>query len=446
MVKKAGEKGALAPLVFLLLMTSLVGLAVGYKAVQSPTNIAPKAQQLRCSDLNQYPNRKCEEILPGPCSYGAWKYQCTGNRGPCAADAGVGIPYWCGGTVWHNMNFYGECTTSCKVEGGSPTPPSSGGTGGRCFYLTVELNQTQNGDFDAWVTFNTDDKAVDFHDIKLDRDGAHVAGYNKWSRSTPFTYWPEHTGGRILAGSSVTFTGRDDNCGDRGNTSTVVCTTKADGTVSGEGCFLRGKNTPTPTPTPTLIKSEDSHQPPVHPPQKLRTPDINNILNQNVKIVQQKIDNIVNPQKQKQPTDINKSIRGVVKINNNNETVVEKIFVALYRDQNDQDPIIGVVDTNGEYIFSGMEERNYIIKAWARDTNGQWYQNQSCTLLGDPYDCVVKASEVKNLEIDIGAQRLRNLLTEIQETSKNVVETAETFVNNVPIVGPLVKMFLISAF
>ncbi len=468
------------PATILVLAASLIGIVAGYKAVQKPTNVAPFAQQLQCANLNQYPNRKCEETLPGPCTYGAWKYQCTGSQGPCLSDAGVGVPYWCDGNLWHNMNFYGECTTVCKPNTDSqPNPPPTSGK--RCFYLTAEFNKTAQGDFDAWVTFNTDDTNPDYHDIKLDKNGQHVAGYNRWNRPTPFTYWPEHTGGRIPANTTVTFTGYDDNCGDRGNRSSVVCTVKQDGTVSGAGCSLRfGQSvqnptaTPTPTPppssggqitpppptaTPTPVRPTERIGVNLSPPptsipftptpsselelipiidQKPKTDSQPNILTQTIT----KIKEVINKEeRQTEPL----TISGQIKINNTLGVLVDQVQVLLYENPNDQHPKTAEI-SNNQYVFTDLEEnKNYIIKAWAK-VNNDWYQNTSCSLANDPYDCIVKTGDKKNLEIDIGPQGLNLAVSQIQKNSQKLASGINQLISNIPVVGPLINMFFISAF
>lgn len=46
---------------------------------------------------------------------GEWCIACTGNRGPCSDDAGVGLPYQCNGQNWLLKNPSGECNASCSV-------------------------------------------------------------------------------------------------------------------------------------------------------------------------------------------------------------------------------------------------------------------------------------------------------------------------------------------
>lgn len=107
----------------LLLVTSLLGLIAGYKAVQTPTKTTSKAALLTCDQLTQYPNRKCTDTWGSCSTYGSWKYKCMSTSCPYDNSKMVGIPYWCDGALWRNMNQYGECADSCLAPSvPSPTP------------------------------------------------------------------------------------------------------------------------------------------------------------------------------------------------------------------------------------------------------------------------------------------------------------------------------------
>lgn len=61
-----------------------------------------------------------------PCpNDGEWRIKCTGERGPCESNAGVGIPYRCGYGVWNTTNPIGECNLSCKIEEQAPQSPQA---------------------------------------------------------------------------------------------------------------------------------------------------------------------------------------------------------------------------------------------------------------------------------------------------------------------------------
>lgn len=493
----------------LLLVATVAGIAAGFKAVKTPTRTLPHAGLLKCQDLTQYSKRKCEITLPGPCTYGEWKYDCKGITCPYDPNAGVGVPYWCNGEKWTMMNYEGECTNECKPQSPQPTIPSGGQTGGgRCFYLTAEFNYvSQDRNFDVWVTFNTDDQNVDFHDIKLDRNGVHVAGYNKWTRPTPFTYWPEYTGGRIPPNTTVTFLGYDDSCGTRGNRTSVICTLNTDGTVNGAGCDYRfgqtetptpttpssgggiqptnippitpiSTNTPTPSPTTTIptpttppdascgypglpccdygeicyggskcsfgfcgsYPTPTSQPKPTATPTPTSTKEEPNFLRRNIEKAKEIF---INPSPQiveQKPAEV----KGNVKVNNTSATPTESVFVSLHSENTGVLVRLELSPSGGNFEFDNLEsDKKYVLKAWARDTSGNWYQNNKCNPLSESdYDCIVKPGERKELTISIGSQGIRYILNKSQETALKTFD----LIRNIPIVGTFLEMFLISAF
>lgn len=62
------------------------------------------------------------------------RFECTSpkSQGPCASDAGVGIPMICNNNeTWSSGNDAGECSTDCKPDTANPTPtPTPSGRGG----------------------------------------------------------------------------------------------------------------------------------------------------------------------------------------------------------------------------------------------------------------------------------------------------------------------------
>ncbi len=301
LTKPQNQIGAISiVLAVLFLAVSAVGISLGLKAVNTPTNLLSKAAtcasfntvwQTPASALNagqdftcnatldpQFSNSKT--IVCGWSKNGGWPQiggrwvgaTCNGTNcsfgirmdtsidpqasyelvafdnkdDSCGPSSGKRVPL--------NVNRPNVPPTSPPqptVPPGQPTQPPTGG--GRCFYLTAQFSLTGEGNYDASVTFRTDDTAVDYHDIQLQKNGVFVAGWNKWTRPSPFTYYPQWTGGRVNRGTSVTYSGIDDVCGLRGNRASIACTINNDGTVSGSGCSLTGTNPPQPTAVPTAI-------------------------------------------------------------------------------------------------------------------------------------------------------------------------------------------------
>lgn len=328
MIKKfLNQRGAVpVGIAIFLLVTSLVGLVAGYKAVQTPTRTGTKADTSICNtveavtvepttvninqdflcnikiapdvDYHYYicgvvkENAPPDDWLKDVCHNedvvaGNWDYanrtvhiNCNTNKTP--ADAAyfasggrfklIALKYDVSCHQGQNPAFATGRKEVVFQINGSGTPPQPTATtapgqptqppapsGNRCFYLTAEFEKSPSNDFGAYVSFNTNNGDSEHHDIKLDRNHVHVAGWNRWDRPQPFTYWPEWTGGPFTAGQTVTFTGRDDMCGDRegGNIDEIVCTLSATGVSGTSGrCSFRGGVPPPPpgatnTPIPT---------------------------------------------------------------------------------------------------------------------------------------------------------------------------------------------------
>lgn len=139
------------------------------------------------------------------------------------------------------------------------------------------------------------------------------------------------------------------------------------------------------------------------------------------------------------------AISGKVKINNSTNKSVFSSYVVLY-DENKQalEPTANAL--SGSYSFNGLTSQDYIVKAWVRTTDGSWYQNNPCTPVGDDYDCRVKPGQTKDLAVDIGPQGPRALFLKAQDTSQNFVRNIKQTVENLPIIGPFIQIFIISAF
>lgn len=523
MDKKFNQRGAIsAGIAVLILVTSLIGVIAGYKAVQKPTNIAPKAQIDQCTTIERVEadkstvalneNFNCKiTISEGGSRYlnvcGIQKAGTNDWPQDICNNASVGAGNWSGNTVsipcnssrtadyvgqggnfqlvafsnqpdclpgGNPANATGKKTSAQFTIGtaaqSTPVPTQGGGGGtdgsGKCLYLIVELNKTDAGDFDAWVTFNIAPNQQRGAEIQLFRNGTHVARTRPWV--PPFTYWPQYTGGRIAAGQTVTFRGWTDSCGGRGTTEDIVtCQTNSDGTfIQTDRCKQRGgyaqpPPTQPPVPTPTSsggaggVVATNTPVPPTSSPTPTRTPTptLKPYTPQSGEPVQQEnfVQRVINnipfipkaqPTTEQKPT----SISGKVKVSNTTGVQVEAVFVTLHADQNDRVGISSVPVQNETYNFDGLEDKPYVIKAWARTADGNWYQNKSCTATGDDYDCSVKPGEKKNLEVDIGAQGLRAFYIKTREISQNAFQTVGNFVINIPVVGPLIYMSVISGF
>ncbi|MBI2028824.1 hypothetical protein HYT02_00195 [Candidatus Gottesmanbacteria bacterium] len=143
----------------------------------------------------------------------------------------------------------------------TPTRTTPSAQTGRCFWIDAEFEKRADGlGYDPYVIFRSDDGSG-FDDIYLTRDGALVAGPNRWNKSNgPFVFYPQYTGGILRAGQTISYNGRDDNCGARGNSSTIACSVDQNGNLVETGsCKSRGGggNQPPPTAIPTQPQSNN---------------------------------------------------------------------------------------------------------------------------------------------------------------------------------------------
>lgn len=136
----------------------------------------------------------------------------------------------------------------------TPTRTTPQAQTGRCFWIEAEFEKRADGlGYDPYVLFKSDDNNG-FDDIYLTRDGALVAGPNRWNKSNgPFVYYPQYTGGILISGQTISYNGRDDNCGARGNSSVIACSVDQNGNLQETGsCKTRGGGGATqPTAVPT---------------------------------------------------------------------------------------------------------------------------------------------------------------------------------------------------
>jgi hypothetical protein len=234
------------------------------------------------STSNTRAEKNCQSIEENQSctNEGEWCGKCTGNRGPCNADAGVGLPFKCvadgsGNLVWKNQNQYGECMQKCVVEGGEGTqapsgepgvPPGGGGEGtGQgspgCFHLGVESSVNSSGsgaEFNFTAKFYSDGGDGD---IRLEKNGTHVAGWNGWNKGVndPFVYSPQYTGSPITvakgSSSSVTYTGFVANSAAcPNNSSSVTCnlSVSSSGQASSSCGGSAGPGQPSESPNVTV--------------------------------------------------------------------------------------------------------------------------------------------------------------------------------------------------
>jgi len=136
-------------------------------------------------------------------------------------------------------------------------------------------------------------------------------------------------------------------------------------------------------------------------------------------------------------------ISGKVSLNNNSKSIAESTIVTLHTSKTDTGLSSGKLSDDGKYVFVGLDStKTYIVKAWARTADGKLYQNQPCTFTDSAFDCTVKPGHVKNLNIDIGAQGIRNILDKGQESTTAVFNKWESL----PVIGPILYKYIISAF
>jgi len=223
-----------------------------------------------CKVDSQCPNGQKCDIPNGYCVSGKSCNPQTSKKLTCVSGQCVWQP--CSGNDC-NVN---TCTSHAQCQNQvnpTPTPVSGGGgqTQAGCFYLTADLEVRNEGAkkaFYAWVTFYSQRGG----DIKLEYNGIHVAGWNRFSGGS-FTYSPQWTQpfthdyesgiAALNPGQTMPFTYRGMHSGCSPQDFTLSCSIKVDGagnpSVSGSGCRCRNcgqqqsPQVPTPTPLPTRM-------------------------------------------------------------------------------------------------------------------------------------------------------------------------------------------------
>lgn len=132
------------------------------------------------------------------------------------------------------------------------TPTSGATVAGGCFTLGADVNRSQeNGQYKFDVSVKFISLGGD-GDVKLDRDGRHVAGWNGWNKNVKpvFTYGPEWTGGTITNSGNVNYVGTVANSAACPNVqSSMSCSFN----VNDGSCSCGGASCSSTTPTtPTL--------------------------------------------------------------------------------------------------------------------------------------------------------------------------------------------------
>jgi len=121
------NRGEITTALFVLSMVIItLGTFASTRLSRTGPKLNPYAASVTCESLTQYPNRKCDDVLTElngkKCNsslWGSWEFKCTNTA--CVNGNAVGVPYWCDGEKWHNMNNYGECTDKCKAS----VPPAA---------------------------------------------------------------------------------------------------------------------------------------------------------------------------------------------------------------------------------------------------------------------------------------------------------------------------------
>ncbi len=220
---------------------------------------------------------------------GSWCIVCTGNRGPCNTDAGVGLPFQCQSGKWNLTNNLGECNVTCAIQefgqnqtnhssrddrsnqtniNSNPNTALSGSltsVDNGCFSIRAEFEVRERDSgkksFYSWVTFQSDKGG----DVKLDYNGIHVAGWNLFKGGS-FTYSPqwtqphthEHEAGiaSLMKGQEMSFNYRGMHSGCIPQDVFLNCSIgyRNDGStfVSGQGCSCRNCQ-PTSQPTTSSL-------------------------------------------------------------------------------------------------------------------------------------------------------------------------------------------------
>lgn len=170
--------------------------------------------------------------------------------------------YWQG---YQEVDFGAGGVPPTGTQAPQPTqPPPTGPTPGvpGCFFMTADV---QNWQESGKAKFNI---TVKFHsaggdgDILLEKNGVHVAGWNRWNKSmnNPYVLGPQWTGGAIEVSpgtnASVRFTGHVANTvACPGVRTDMQCTFTDDGTCNcgGTSCqpFVAPTQPAASTPAPT---------------------------------------------------------------------------------------------------------------------------------------------------------------------------------------------------
>ena len=203
-----------------------------------------------------------------------------GNRLNDTYDSGFNV----------NCGWIAGCSSGRKVDcpgsgggtsGGSTTAGSSGVAG--CFHMEGDAKYLGSNKFDITIRFVSDGGDGD---VKLDKDGAHVAGWNGWNKAATNGVWtwvPRWTGSPITVDTNitktVTYRGMVANSAAcPGVTATLPCylSVTASGVDSGNcGGSSPSSSTTTSTTTTTTTGGQQrpgnsTAQPPpvVNPPQE----------------------------------------------------------------------------------------------------------------------------------------------------------------------------------
>lgn len=231
---KKHERGEIATIITIgtLVVIGLTTIVSSFFINQKKTTSSKAAEPISttCTGSCTTPNAFCVSCMNPK------------EKQSCASDAGVSLVYQCDGGVWKMK--YPECRTECKPDGsGNTSPPPGTGAGGEtggvgaagCFHLDAGVDKIGTNKFNVSIKFVSDGGDGD---IQLERDDAHVAGWNAWNKGVHgnYTYSPEWTGGAIEVGSgtkTVTYKGYAANSAAcPGVTATLTCTFSADGTYN----------------------------------------------------------------------------------------------------------------------------------------------------------------------------------------------------------------------
>lgn len=243
-----------------------------------------------CGGIVSRPQPNCSTATPtsapsGTCPSGQWKCSFGGNT-YCSDDAAKDLfnGTWCEGEkrwLWESAGNSDKCggkasvllnAPECKngvvtspppIPTAGPNPTKAPNPGGFHLGADVYANKTDSGiNFDMHLLFYSD--GCD-GDIKLEKDGALIAGPNAWKGPGTWVYVPQWTRSPIgvakNGSSTASYKGYVDRCPKSTVTLTdnISCDLSVDGNgvpgVKGSGCVFKnqseyGPQTPlTPAPT-----------------------------------------------------------------------------------------------------------------------------------------------------------------------------------------------------